>query len=312
MELKNKTVMVTGGEGFLGGPLVSLLAKEGAKVFVVKIQDYDLRNESSVAKLFKDANPQIVVHAAVHGGGIGYMAKHPGSIYYDNVLMNSFMVEYSKRAKVEKFLGIGTVCSYPKFTPVPFKEENLWDGYPEETNAPYGLTKKMMLVHTQAYEQEYGFKANNLLLVNMYGPRDNFNPDSSHVIPALIMRFDRAKKENQPEVVCWGTGKPTREFLFVEDAAEAIVLALKNCNTSAPINVGSGEEVSIKDLSELIASIIGYKGKIVWDKSKPDGQPKRRLDVSKAKKEFGFKAKTSFKDGFKKTITWYQNNLAGK
>jgi len=313
MELKNKRVLVTGGEGFLGKPLVEMLKKEGADVFVVRRKEYDLRSESAVAKLFADSKPQLVIHAAVHGGGIGHMSKQPGSIYYDNILMNSFVVEYSRRAKVEKFLGVGTVCSYPKFTPIPFNEKNLWDGYPEETNAPYGLTKKMMLVQQQSYEKEFGFRSNHLLLVNMYGPGDDFSPETSHVIPALILKFDYAKKHIAPEVICWGTGKPTREFLYVNDGARAIVLALKNCETSDPINVGSGEEISVKDLSKLIADLIGYKGRISWDRTKPDGQPKRYLDVSKAEKVFTFKANIPFNEGIKNTIAWFHaNNLASK
>jgi len=307
MELKNKKILVTGGSGFLGKALIPLLNAEGADTIIFKRSEYDLRNESNVKRLFDDTRPDIVIHAAVHGGGIGHMKQHPGSIYYDNIMMNSLMVEYSRLYKVEKFVGIGTVCSYPKFSPVPFKEEDLWNGYPEETNAPYGLTKKMMLVQQRSYEIEYGLRSNHLLLVNMYGPHDDFDPSTSHVIPALLMKFEKAKREGLPEVVCWGTGKPTREFLYVEDGARAIVLATKKCTTSAPINVGSEYEISIKDLSTLIAKLFGYKEKIVWDTTKPDGQPKRRLDITKAKKEFGFTAGTSFETGLKNTIEWYLN-----
>lgn len=306
MELKNKKVLVTGGHGFLGKALVPLLNAEGADPIIFKRSEYDIRVGSDVKRLFEATSPDIVIHTAAHGGGIGHMKEHPGSIYYDNIMMNSLMVEYSRLYKVEKFVGVGTVCSYPKFSPVPFKEEDLWNGYPEETNAPYGLTKKMMLVQQQAYETEYGLRSNHLLLVNMYGPNDDFDPSTSHVIPAMLMKFEKAKSEGLPEVVCWGTGKPTREFLYVEDAARAIVLAAKKCSTSAPINVGSGHEISIKDLSALIAKLFEYNGNIVWDTSKPDGQPKRRLDTSKAFKEFEFKAKTNIKEGLTSTINWHE------
>lgn len=313
IQLKNKRILVTGGRGFLGKTLIPMLEAEGAEAITFGREEYDIRKENQVKQLFDRTKPQLVIHAAVHGGGIGHMKAHPASIYFDNVMMNALMVEYSRLNKVEKFLGVGTVCSYPKFTPVPFKEENLWNGYPEETNAPYGLTKKMMLVHQQGCEIEYGMKSNHLLLVNMYGPNDDFDPETSHVIPALILKFSRAKTHNSPEVVCWGTGKPTREFLYVDDAARAIVLALKNCNTSEPINVGSGDEISIKDLSELIGELIAYKGKIVWDTSKPDGQPKRKLDITKAKIKFGFKATTDFKKGLQIMIRWfYDNDIASQ
>jgi GDP-L-fucose synthase len=311
MELKNKRILVTGGYGFLGKALMPMLEKEGANALTFSRSEYDIRKEDQVNKLFENTKPDMVIHAAVHGGGIGHMSKNPGSIYYDNIMMNSLMVEYSRIYKIIKFLGVGTVCSYPKFTTTPFKEKDLWSGYPEETNAPYGLTKKMMLVHQQAYEAQYGFSSNHLLMANMYGPYDDFDLDTSHVIPALIQRFDKAKRANSKEVVCWGTGNPTREFLYVDDGARAIVLALKNCNTSDPINVGSSEEISIKELGRLIANIIGYKGNILWDKTKPDGQPKRKLDITKAKNEFDFTAKIGFEDGLTKTIDWYGSHVKG-
>jgi GDP-L-fucose synthase len=245
---------------------------------------------------------------AAHGGGIGHMRKHPGSIFYDNLMMDTLVIEKSRECNVNKFVGIGTVCSYPKFTSTPFKEEDLWNGYPEETNAAYGLSKKMMLVQTQAYREEYGFNGIHLLLVNMYGPYDDFNLENSHVIPALIRKFtDAAVENNKKEVEVWGTGKASREFLFVEDAARAIILATEKYNAPEPVNIGAGFEIKIKDLVESIAELTGFKGKIKWDTSKPDGQPRRCLDVSKAKEEFGFETKVDFREGLKKTIEWYKN-----
>lgn len=302
-----KKVIVTGGAGFLGKHLIPKLESANADVFIPRSEDYDLRNEKDVDRLFKNFKAELVIHMAVHGGGIGYMKSHPGSIFYDNMMMNAVVLEKSRQYNVDKFVGIGTVCSYPKFTLVPFKEDNLWDGYPEETNAPYGLAKKMMLVQTQGYKQQYNFNGVHLLLVNMYGPHDDFNEKTSHVIPALIKKFTHAVENDEKEVVVWGTGKASREFLYVEDAATAIILASEKYNKSDPANVGSGFEIKIKDLVELIAGQIGFDGRIVWDKSKPDGQPKRCLDISRAKKEFGFKAKTDFKEGIKKTIDWYNS-----
>lgn len=302
---RGKKVMITGGAGFLGGHLVPELRLLGADIFVPARKDFDLRKENDVNRLFDCFSPEIVIHAAVHGGGIGYMKKHPGSIFYDNIMMDTLVLEKSCKYNVTKFVGIGTVCSYPKFTPVPFKEENLWDGYPEETNAPYGLAKKMMLVQTQSYRDEYGFNGIHLLLVNMYGPRDDFNPQTSHVIPALILKFVEAVKDNKKEVIVWGTGEASREFLYVEDAVNGVILAIEQYNKSEPVNIGSGYEIKIKDLVGIIAKITSFDGEIIWDTAKPDGQPRRRLDTSRAEKEFGFKGKTDFKTGLKKTIDWF-------
>jgi GDP-L-fucose synthase len=304
----NKRVLITGGAGFLGKNLVPKLRELGAEIFVPRSKDFDLRKENDVNRLFKFFNPEIVIHAAVHGGGIGYMKEHPGRIFYNNLMMDTLVVEESRKNNVEKFVGIGTVCSYPKYTPVPFREEDLWKGYPEETNAPYGLAKKMMLVQTQAYREEYGFNGIHLLLVNMYGPHDNFDPKRAHVIPALIRKFIDAVENRKKEVIVWGTGKPSREFLYVEDAVRAIVLATEKYNKVEPVNIGAGFEISIKELVELMTDYVGFKGRVIWDKSKPDGQPRRCLNVSRAKKEFEFEAKTSLEDGLKKTIRWYLEN----
>ena len=266
-----------------------------------------------VKKVYKDARPDIVIHLAAKVGGIGANRNNPGKFFYDNLMMGVQMIEIGRQSGIEKFVAIGTICSYPKFTPVSFKEENLWDGYPEETNAPYGLAKKMLLVQSQAYRQQYGFNSIFLLPVNLYGQGDNFDPNSSHVIPALIKKCIDAQrrlslKRTDPEIIAWGTGKPTREFLYVEDAAEGIVLATEKYNKSEPVNLGAGFEISIKDLVKLIAKLTGFKGKIIWDKTKPDGQPRRCLDTSRANKEFGFRAKTKFEAGLKKTIKYYVGN----
>ena len=303
-----KKVLVTGGAGFLGKHLVPMLKSNGADIFIPRSKNHDLRKEVDVDRLFKQYRPEIVIHMAAHGGGIGHMRKHPGSIFYDNIMMDTLVIEKSRECNVNKFVGIGTVCSYPKFTSTPFKEEDLWKGYPEETNAAYGLSKKMMLVQTQAYREEYGFNGIHLLLVNMYGPYDNFNFETSHVIPALIRKFIEAVSNNKKEVEVWGTGKASREFLYVEDAARAIILATGRYNKPEPINIGAGFEIKIKDLVELIAELTGFKGEIVWDTSKPDGQPRRCLDVSRAKEEFGFQAKVDFREGLEKTIEWYIAN----
>ena len=310
--------MVTGGAGFLGSYVVDKLKKRGCNdIFIPKIEDYDLVKMDSVVKAYKDARPDIVIHLAAVVGGIGANRENPGKFFYDNLMMGVQLMEVGRQRGIEKFLALGTICCYPKFTPVPFKEENFWNGYPEETNAPYGLAKKMLLVQSQAYRQQYGFNSIFLMPVNLYGPGDNFNPNSSHVIPALIKkcidakRGQRPKKGAVPFLTVWGTGKPTREFIYVEDAAEAILLATEKYNKSEPVNLGAGFEISIKDLVKLIVKLTGFKGKIIWDSSKPDGQPRRSLDTSRAKKEFGFEAKMPFEQGLKNTIEWYkrQHNI---
>ena len=309
MNLKNKKIIVTGGTGFLGKFIVKQLRELKVKdVFVPLIEEYDLRDIESIKKMYKNAGADIVIHLAAVVGGIGANRENPGSFFYDNLIMGVQLLEQARKSNIEKFVAIGTVCAYPKFTPVPFKEENLWNGYPEETNAPYGLAKKMLLVQSQAYRQQYGYNSIFLLPVNLYGPGDNFDPRSSHVIPALIKKFYEARINNKPEVIVWGTGKATREFMFVSDCAEAIVLATEKYNKADPVNIGIGFEISIKDLAGLIKEIIGYSGKIVWDSTKPDGQPRRCIDTSKAEKEFGFKAKTDFKTGLNQTIKWYISN----
>ena len=300
----DKKVVVTGGNGFLGSYVVNLLKKKNPKkIFVPTSKDCDLRLLRNCNKAFKDSD--IAIHLAANVGGIGYNLDHPFDLFFDNMLIGINCLKAAHKQKVKKFVSIVTICSYPKFTKVPFKEEDLWKGYPEETNAPYGLAKKMLVVGSEALEKQFGFKSVNLMQVNLYGPGDNFNPNSSHVIPALIKKFIDANKNKSKFVEIWGTGKPTREFLYVEDAAKGILLAAEKCNTSQPINLGSGFEISIKDLADKIANLTNYKGKIKWNKDKPDGQPKRRLDVSKAKKYFGFEAKTDFDKGLKKTISWY-------
>jgi GDP-L-fucose synthase len=304
--LANKKITVTGGAGFLGSYMVKKLGKTGCQnIFVPRSKDYDLVNNEAVERLYQDAKPDIVIHLAGSVGGIGANKQNPGKFFYNNLMMGVQMMEWGRRAGIEKFVAVGTICAYPKFTPVPFREEDLWNGYPEETNAPYGLAKKMLLVQAQAYRQQYGFNAIYLLPVNLYGPGDNFDPESSHVIPALIKKCVDAVKNGNEEIVVWGTGKPTREFIYVEDAAEGIVLAAEKYDKSVPINIGSGFEISIKNLTDLIAKLTGFKGRIVLDTSKPDGQPKRRLDTSKAEAEFGFKAKTTFEEGLRRTVEWY-------
>lgn len=309
INLKDKKVIVTGGAGFLGKFVVKKLKDRNCKdIFIPKIEEYDLRNLETIKKMYRDAEADVVIHLAAVVGGIGANRENPGSFFYDNLIMGIQLMEQARLTSIEKFVALGTICAYPKYTKVPFKEEDLWDGYPEETNAPYGLAKKMSLVQSQAYRQQYGFNSIFLLPVNLYGPGDNFNPKSSHVIPALIKKFYDAKINNQSEVVVWGTGKATREFLYVEDCAEAIVLATEKYDKPDPVNIGAGFEISIKDLAEKIRQIIGFKGKVVWDITKPDGQPRRCLDTTKAEKEFGFKAKVKFDEGLKKAIDWYIEN----
>lgn len=304
---EDKRVIVTGGAGFLGSYIVEKLKQRGCEnIFVPLVEDYDLTKEKNVIRLYQDYTADIVIHLAAVVGGIGANRENPGKFYYDNLVMGAMLMEYARQYKVGKFVALGTICAYPKFTPVPFKEEDLWNGYPEETNAPYGLAKKMMLVQSQAYRAQYGFNSIFLLPLNLYGPRDNFDPKSSHVIPALIRKFMEAEDRGEEEVVCWGTGKPTRGFLYVEDAAEGILLATEKYNKSDPVNLGTDLEISIKDLAELIARLVGFKGKIKWDASKPDGQPRRKLDTTRAKQEFDFKAKIDFEEGLKRTIEWYR------
>lgn len=305
--LENKRIVVTGGAGFLGTYVVEKFHQAGCKsVFVPKSEEYDLTKLEDVKKVYAEANPDIVVHLAAKVGGIGINSEKPGEFFYDNLMMGVQLIEEGRKREIEKFVALGTICCYPKFTPVPFKEEDLWKGYPEDTNAPYGLAKKMLLVQSQAYRKQYDFNSIFLMPVNLYGPGDNFDPASSHVIPALILKCFEAIEKNDKEIVVWGTGTPTREFLYVEDAARGIVLAAEKYNKSDPVNLGAGFEISIKELVDTIVKLTGFTGTIKWDASKPDGQPRRLLDTSKAEKEFDFKAKTSFADGLKKTVEWYK------
>ena len=302
----NKKVIVTGGAGFLGRVVVQELAKKGCQhIFVPRSKDYDLCQTSAIQRLLRKVKPDIVLHLAAVVGGIGANRKNPGKFFYDNLMMGVELIEQSRRFGVSKLVAIGTICAYPKFCPVPFKEETIWDGYPEETNAPYGLAKKMLLVQSQAYRQQYGFNSIYLLPVNLYGPGDNFALDTSHVIPALIHKCVQAKRLGEKSVTVWGTGKATREFLYVDDAARGIVLASERYNSSEPVNLGAGFEISIKGLLVMIMDLTGFKGKVIWDHAQPDGQPRRSLDTAKAKSAFGFTAKMKLEDGLKKTIAWY-------
>lgn len=302
-----KRILVTGGAGFLGSFVVKKLREESYEnIFVPRSRDYDLTLMESVRKIYEDTNPDIVIHLSAKVGGIGANRENPGKFFYDNLMMGVQLMEIGRQRGIEKFVALGTICSYPKFAPIPFKEEDIWNGYPEETNAPYGLAKKMLLVQSQAYRAQYGFNSIYLMPVNLYGPGDNFDPSSSHVIPALIRKCVEAVEQKKDEIIAWGTGRATREFLYVEDCAEAIVLATERYDKPEPVNIGAGFEISIKDLTYLIAELVGFKGKIVWDVSKPDGQPRRCLDITRAKKEFGFQAKTDFKKGLTETIQWYR------
>lgn len=305
----DKQVLVTGGAGFLGSFVVEKLQQRGCKeIFVPRSRDYDLVDNKACKRVYVDSRPDIVIHLAARVGGIGTNRENPGKFFYDNLIMGVQMMEQARLFGVEKFVALGTICSYPKFTPIPFKEDSLWNGYPEETNAPYGLAKKMLLVQSQAYREQYGFNSIFLLPVNLFGPGDNFDLETSHVIPAIIRKCVEAVERKESTITAWGTGKSTREFLYVEDCAEGIVLASESYSKSEPVNLGAGFEISIKNLIELIAKLTRFTGEIVWDTAKPDGQPRRCLDITRAKEEFGFIAKTTFEEGLKKTIEWYREN----
>ncbi|HOI76287.1 MAG TPA: GDP-L-fucose synthase [Methanofastidiosum sp.] len=305
----NKKILVTGGAGFLGSNVISQLKKKVAdpsQIIIPRSKDLDLRDWDNCQKVLDDVD--IVIHLAAKVGGIGYNQAHPAELFYDNAIMGIQLLEAGRRKDIKKFVIVGTVCAYPKFTPVPFREEDIWNGYPEETNAPYGLAKKMLLVQAQAYREQYGFNSIYLLPVNLYGPGDNFNPESSHVIPALIKKFVDAKNKGEKEVEIWGTGNASREFIYVEDAARGIILATEKYNSKDPVNIGSGKEITIKELVELIRDEVGYTGQIKWNLEKPDGQPRRCLNTDKAKTAFGFEAEMSIEEGIKKTVEWYYKN----
>lgn len=313
--MQHKRITITGGKGFLGKHLIRAFERRGCRhLSVADLPEYNLTRIEDVRRIYDDQRPDIVVHLAAKVGGIGFNQQNPGSLFYDNIMMGIPLLHEGCLRKIGKFVALGTICAYPKFTPVPFREEDLWNGYPEETNAPYGLAKKMMLVQAQAYRQQYGFNAIFLLPVNLYGPGDNFDPRSSHVIPALIKKCADAVDRGDPEIVVWGTGGATREFFYVEDAAEAICLATEHYDKPEPVNIGAGFEISIRELVGLIVELTGFKGRIVWDASKPDGQPRRMLDTSRAFREFDFRAATDFREGLKKTIEWYRGreNAEGK
>lgn len=309
--IQGKRVLVTGGSGFLGQSVCHALKSFGpANILAPRSSIYDLRDRDAIVQLFDEHAPEVVVHLAAVVGGIGANRRNPGKYFYENAIMGIQLMEEARLRGVAKFVAVGSICSYPKFTPVPFKEDDLWNGYPEETNAPYGLAKKMLLVQAQAYRQQYGFNAITLLPVNLYGPRDNFDPESSHVIPALIRKAFEARTAGRPYLEVWGTGQATREFLFVRDAARAIALATENYNEPEPVNVGSGKEIRISRLTELICELCGFQGEVRWDASKPDGQPRRCLDTTRAVRAFGFTATTDFREGLRETIDWYERNRA--
>lgn len=311
LDLSQKRLCVTGGAGFLGKHLIARLEHYGAKdIFVPRSAEYDLVKGDDIARMIDDAQPDIIIHLAAKVGGIGANMEKPGEFFYDNLMMGIQLIHQAWQRGVEKFVAIGTICAYPKYTPIPFKEEDIWDGYPEETNAPYGLAKKMLLVQSQSYREQYGYNSVFLLPVNLYGPGDNFDPASSHVIPALIRKCLEAKERGDKQIVAWGDGSPTREFIYAEDAAEGIALATMRYNSSDPVNIGSSFEISIKDLTETIARLCEFEGDVVWDTSKPNGQPRRKLDTTRAKERFGFEAKTDFEEGLKKTIAWYKEERA--
>jgi GDP-L-fucose synthase len=305
---KARKVIVTGGAGFLGKKVVACLRENKTiqnEIFVPRSVDYDLTEQADVRRLLRDVQPDMVIHLAARVGGIGANKANPGSYFYDNLMMGVMLQEESRRAKVEKFVAVGTICSYPKFAPIPFKESDLWNGYPEETNAPYGLAKKMLLVQAQAYREQYGFNSIYLMPVNLYGPEDNFDEESSHVIPALVRKCVTAKETGAPSIELWGDGTPTREFLYVDDAARGVVMAAEHYNEADPINLGSGEEMSIADLATIIAKNVDYRGELQWNTDKPNGQPRRKLDTTRAFEKFGFKAEVPFAEGLKNTVNWY-------
>ena len=306
-----KRVVVTGGAGFLGSFVVKKVKERGAtEIFVPRSREYDLTTEEAVRRLYQDARPEVAIHLAAQVGGIGANRANPGKFFYDNMMMGVMLMEYARRFGIGKFVAVGTICAYPKFAPVPFREDDIWTGYPEETNAPYGLAKKMLLVQAQAYRQQYGFNAIYLLPVNLYGPGDQSDPQTSHVIPALIRKCLEAQAGGEKKVTLWGTGRPTREFLYVEDCAEGICLAAERYDNFEPVNVGSGREISIREVADIIAELTGFSGEFVWDAAQPDGQPRRCLDTSRAEREFGFRAGTSFREGLVRTIAWYRTQLA--
>jgi len=308
VDWKRKRVTVTGGKGFLGSRVVAQLREHGAtQITAFDSHDYDLTRQPEVARMYRDQKPEIVIHLAARVGGIGANRENPGKFFYENAIMGIEMMEQGRLNGVEKYVQVGTVCAYPKFAPIPFSEDDIWEGYPEETNAPYGLAKKMLLVQAQAYRQQYAFDAIYLLPVNLYGPGDNFDPKSSHVIPALIRKCIEARDSGADSITVWGTGSATREFLYVDDCARGIVMAAERYDKPDPVNLGSSSEISIRDLVTLIAKLTGFKGELVWDATKPDGQPRRKLNVERARKEFGFESQVTFEEGLKKTIDWYES-----